>query len=125
MPYSYFGHKLKEYFISNFYVFWRGYGPKITHTKNISTYIISKNLVSSPAYGTYYVNHVDNKTQYEAPYAQFVKRHSQNVPPVPEPNTEYKGNLKFILILKGNLYSSVIHVVFSNIISQSCCKYSN
>ena len=49
-------------------------------------------IVSSPAYGTYYVNHVDKKTQYEAPFSQRI-RHTQNAPPVPGPNSEYEGKI--------------------------------
>merc|ERR1712130_661145 len=48
--------------------------------------------VSSPSYGTYYVNHVDKKTQYNAPVVHMEKRHSQTAPP-PAPthaNTEYE-----------------------------------
>ena len=53
-------------------------------------------LVSSPSYGTYYVNHVDKKTQYNAPVVHMEKRNSQTAPP-PAPthaNTEYEGKEK-------------------------------
>ena len=50
-------------------------------------------LVLSNDYGVYYVNHVEKKTQYEAPSQplQVAKRASQTTPPIPEPNDQYQG----------------------------------
>ena len=44
-------------------------------------------LVLSKDFGVYYVNHVEKKTQYEAPTCralQIAKRNSQTTPPIPE-----------------------------------------
>ena len=59
-------------------------------------------LVLSKDFGVYYVNHVEKKTQYEAPTCralQIAKRNSQTTPPIPESqDSQFMGKYKIFLL---------------------------
>ena len=65
--------------------------------QGLSFFLFNKKTIKIPVlsndYGVYYVNHVEKKTQYEAPSQpiQVAKRSSQTTPPIPEPNDQYQG----------------------------------
>ena len=60
-------------------------------------------LVLSKDFGVYYVNHVEKKTQYEAPTCralQIAKRNSQTTPPIPESqDSQFMGKYTFLIEL--------------------------